>query len=217
VRRSPDSFRGAAGLALAALLVAGCATTTPIAEVRSCVAATFVAAPVVRPVCSREICHGGKVELAADLSGVAPVDDWAEERFCATRPFTCVQAYRMKEESDVLLKSLIGKRWTKEEVRYGLGDAVRHAFVMCRIAERFGADFARGLGVAHEDDSGYLMLFRMGEPSNRCCERDMDLYNNEVGISLSGKPGSCEEKVLASTHLLRHSVCKRGPDIILEE
>ena len=168
-------------------------------------------------VCQREVCRDGKVDLAEDLDALAPVDDWAEERFCALRPFSCLQAYRMKKEADRWLKTLEGTHWDKKQVRYGVGDAVRHAYLMCLYAQRFGAEFARGLGIAHEADSGYRMFSRMGEPSNHCCERHMDLYNNEVGISLAGRPGSCEEKVLAASHLLRHSICARQGDQYLEE
>lgn len=32
----------------------------------------------------------------------------------------------------------------------------------------------------------------------------MDQHNNRIGIELTDLPGSCEEKVLKSLHLLRH-------------
>jgi hypothetical protein len=75
------------------------------------------------------------------------------------------------------------------------------------LAEQFGADFARGLSSAHEEDSEYLIFFRKAAPGNPCCEKIMDLHNNEIGILLADQPGSCEEKVLASLHLLEYSLC----------
>jgi hypothetical protein len=98
-----------------------------------------------------------------------------------------------------------------------LGDAVRHVFIMCRVAERLGGEFARGLGVAHEDDSGYLTFSRIGGPYNPCCEREMDLFNNEVGIALAAEPGVCEDKVFSALERLRHSRCPGPPDVILEK
>jgi hypothetical protein len=190
---------------------------SPVAESRACDTASFVPAVVTQPACRREVCRNAKTELVADLTRVAPVDDWAEERFCAWNPITCVRAYAQKAKTEAWVKDLTGRYWTKKQVRYGLGDAVRHTHMMCELARRYGADFARGLGVAHEEDSGYLVFFRMGAPNNHCCEKDMDLFNNEVGISLAGRPGSCEENVLAALDRLRHSQCPTGTDEYPEE
>lgn len=213
MQSSTEALPGLAALAVAALLASGCATTPPpLTEAPACDAATFVPAAVAQAACRREVCRDGKVELIEDLAGVAPVDDWAEERFCARHPFSCLRAYGLKDKTNAWVKGLAGRYWSKKDIRYGLGDAARHAHLMCVLAERFGAEFARGLGVAHESDSGYLLFARMGAPSNHCCERDMDLFNNEVGISLAGQPGSCEDKVLASLDRLRHSGCPRGTD-----
>jgi len=194
------------------LVACGCAQAPKrfADEGRSCTVETFVAAPAYA--CRKEACLDGKVSLVEDLTGVAPVDDWAEERFCALQPLKCLEAYRMKKESDEWLKGLVGQYWPKNQTRYGVGDAVRHVYTMCRFAERFGPEFARGLGIAHEEDSGYLMFSTMGAPSNFGCEREMDLYNNEVGIALAKEPGTCGEKALAAIGRMRHSLCPGKTD-----
>lgn len=190
-------------------LVAGCAA--PVRSVRSgaCEPATFVASRNGDGSCMKETCKDGQVALVEDPTPTAPVDDWAEEKFCLRHPIKCRQAYRIKQQVERWQKGVTGTDWWGESVHNGIGDAVRHAHVMCLVAERFGADFARGLGIAHEEDSEFVIFSRKAAPGNRCCEKVMDLRNNEVGIMLAGRPGSCEEKVLGSVHLLRHSQCPR--------
>ncbi len=147
-----------------------------------------------------------KPDFCEDLTQTAPVDDWAEERFCLWHPIKCYKAHALRKATEQWQNDMAGKYWTAKD-RNGLGDAGRHAHLMCVLAERFGAEFARGLGVAHEEDSEYRIFFRKAAPGNPCCEKVMDLHNNEIGIGLAGKPGSCEERVLSSLHLLRHSLC----------
>lgn len=206
----------AAGMARAlrilaiSLFLGACATTPPPEAPRACEAASFVASPVAPGLCRREACVEGRVALVEDLKPTAPVDDWAEERFCLANPFSCLQAHELKEKTEQWQREQVGKRWAKSETRYGIADAARHAYLMCLVTEKLGAEFARGLGKAHEEDSEYLVFFRHAAPGNPCCEKVQDLYNNEVGIALAGQPGACEEKVLASLHLLRHSLCAQG-------
>jgi len=186
-------------------IVSGCAGLTPPPRPDSCDIASFVSSRNVHGDCKKAICKEGKVVLIEDLTQTAPVDDWAEEKFCLRHPINCYRANVLKRKTEQWQKELDGKHWKKE--RNGLGDAARHAHLMCVLAERFGADFARGLGIAHEEDSEYLIFSRKAAPGNPCCEKVMDLYNNEIGILLAGNPGSCAEKVLNSLHLLRHSLC----------
>jgi len=186
-------------------VLSGCTGLTPPPMSDSFDIVSFAPSQKVYGECKREICEEGKVVLVEDLTQSAPVDDWAEERFCLRHPINCYKANGLKGKTEQWQKDLDGKHWKKD--RNGLGDAARHAHLMCVLAERFGVDFARGLGIAHEEDSEYLIFFRKAAPSNPCCEKVMDLYNNEIGIQLAGNPGSCAEKVLNSLHLLRHSLC----------
>ncbi len=203
--RDRTALRGL--LVVALLLLGGCAASPGPRPSDACDAASFVA-PRPAAACGTEVCRGGKVSIVEDLTLMSPVDDWAEEKFCLRHPLDCLRAYPLKDKTEQWQKSLMGKYWTKKDIRNGLYDAARHAHLMCVYAERFGADFARGLGIAHEEDSEYLIFSRKGAPSNPCCEKVMDLYNNEIGIMLATRPGSCEDKVLGSLHLLRHSLCE---------
>ncbi len=211
-------MRGVAGLVAPVVLLimlAGCVTPTRTVRTGPCDERDFVPSPTACLDCKQEVCRDGKVLLVEDLTATAPVDDWAEERFCLRHPFKCYQAYELKQKLERWQKDLVGTYWADEGLHNGLGDAARHAYFMCELTERFGEAFARALGVTHEEDSEYLILVRMGIPGNPCCEKASDLYNNEIGISLAWKPGSCEEKALRSLHLLRHSQC-RTKDRIME-
>jgi len=88
-----------------------------------------------------------------------------------------------------------------------VGDAARHAYLACMLTERFGNTFAKGLLDAHEEDSSVFFGFGERTGGNRCCDKLMDLHNNRVGMGLAEQPGDCEEKVMNSLHLLRHSLC----------
>lgn len=173
----------------------------------SCNESDFVPSLAACLECKKEICQDGKIVLVEDLAPTAPVADWAEERFCLRHPINCYKAYAFKHNLEQWQKDLVGKYWADEGLHNGLGDGTRHAYLMCELTERYGVDFARALGVAHEEDSEYLIFFQKGVPGNPCCEKMTDLYNNEIGIMLASKFGSCEEKALNSLHLLRHSLC----------
>jgi hypothetical protein len=187
--------------------LSGCATPTRSLQSSSCNESDFVPSLTACLECKKEVCKDGKIVLVEDLAPTAPVNDWAEERFCLRHPINCYKAYAFKHNLEQWQKDLVGKYWADEGLHNGLGDGARHAYLMCELTERYGVDFARALGVAHEEDSEYLIFVQMGVPGNPCCEKATDLYNNEIGIMLAGKPGSCEEKTLRSLHLLRHSLC----------
>jgi len=69
-------------------------------------------------------------------------------------------------------------------------DAFRHCYWSCCMTQNGGAEAARGIGQAHEN-----------KRDNPKCEMNMDLFNNEMGISFAlASPGS-------SCRL----TCKRAP------
>ena len=68
------------------------------------------------------------------------------------------------------------------------GDAVRHAFLMCCIAQRTGSsDFAIELGEAHEVSV-----------RSACDQHMQDFFNNEVGAMLGDTAADCGDAVLAA-------------------
>lgn len=192
---------------LAAILsiISGCAASTHTINSNTCIYNSF--APQNAPDdCKKEVCMNGKIVSIEDLTETAPVYDWAEEKFCLFHPIDCLRAYSFKKSSQ-WDQDMTKEYWGRKSLHNGLGDAARHAYLICEMTKRFGAAFTKGLGNAHEEDSGYKIFSSKGGESNKCCEKLMDLYNNQIGIDLAGEPGSCEENVLISLPKLRHSLC----------
>jgi Domain of unknown function (DUF6973) len=159
------------------------------------------------------VCAGGKAVLVDDMDQTAPVNDWAEETYCLVHPVNCVVANRVKKEVVKWTEAIADARtyWDRKSLHNGRGDAARHLYAGCRLAEELGPDAARDILRAHEDDSGYEPFGKnKGETGNPCCEKLMDLYNNEIGITLATQPGTCQEKALGALNLARYSVCPPG-------
>lgn len=194
------------------LCLTGCSFTLPSIKPESTLRCST--APDETPIqiapddCLKEICVDGRLTHVEDLTETAPVTDWAEETFCIFHPIDCFGALSVKKhvrqwEQD---KAQAGF-WSRASLQSGLGDAARHAFLACTLTERFGGTFATGLLNAHEEDSSVMFGFGAGTAGNKCCDKIMDLYNNRIGRKMADKPGSCEEKVMQSLHLLRYSLC----------
>ncbi len=202
-------------LLLAAVIsLAGCSTTRPTVAPDSTVRCSTV--PGESPAqnapddCRKEICLDGRLTSIEDLTETAPVSDWAEEGFCLFHPLDCFRALSVKDhvrqwEQD---KANTGF-WDHASLQSGLGDAARHAYLGCLLAQQFGDEFAKGLLDAHEEDSS--VMFGSGIPAkgNRCCDKIMDLHNNRIGMELATQPGTCEEKALQALPRLRHSLCTK--------
>ena len=194
------------------LLISGCTTTTHPVVSTSCKDSDFVSSQPVLADCQKEICKDGKVVLEEDLIRAAPVDDWAEEKFCLLHLINCYKAYVIKQKVVKWTETIADEKkyWDRKSLHNGIGDGARHLYAGCLLAKEFGSDFARKTLLVHEEDSGHMAFGKKGETNNPCCEKMMDIYNNEIGISLAGKPGTCEEKVLSSLSLLRYSLCGEG-------
>jgi len=164
--------------------------------------------------CKKEICQNGKSITVEDITENSLVDDLAEEKFCAEygTGICILKAYPLRDEAIQWTKAMRLKGYWESTADGTLGNAAQHAYWMCRTAEEIDINFAKGLGDAHEEDSGYRYL-PDGQPAqmenNPCCHKVMDLHNNEIGRQLSEKLGTCEENVLsaAKSGLLRHSLC----------
>jgi hypothetical protein len=133
----------------------------------------------------------------------APTDVWAEEKFCAhpRHILSCLGARDIVKEAREWAESQIDAQgWPPDSLHNGIADAARHAFWMCRTAQEYGVAFAKGLGDAHEEDSGQGGY----GATNSCEEKTMDLHNNSVGRDLSlASPANCccAEKVFNSLNL----------------
>lgn len=198
-------------LFLAMLCFAGCSATLPSVQQNVVSCSTDSGNPLTQSApddCRKEICVAGRLSSIEDLTETAPVSWWAEETFCFLHPIDCFRALSVKKhvrqwEQDMAKAGF----WDRASLQSGLGDAARHAYLVCTLTERFGATFAKGLMDAHEEDSTVLFGFGTATAGNKCCDKVMDLYNNGIGIELAGRPGSCENKVLQSLGRLRYSLC----------
>lgn len=201
-------------LAATAVLLSACATPQPTVRTGSCTDADFEPSPAACLACKQEMCIDGRIVTVDDLTALAPVDDWAEERFCLRHPINCYRANALKQDIQEWQKRQVGVYWADDGLHNGLGDAARHVYLLCELTEQFGAPFARALGTAHEEDSEYLIFLQQGVPSNPCCEKLTDLFNNEIGIGLAGQPGTCEAKTLRALPRLRHSNCETRDKVL---
>lgn len=205
----------AACLLLAVLLcLAGCSTMLPVVASDSAMECpTAYGEPAHQnpsDICRKEVCSDGRMSVIENLSETAPVSDWAEEYFCLFHPIDCFRALTVKNHVRRWEQEMADSGfWDRSSLRSGVGDAARHAYLACLLTERFGNSFAKGLLDAHEEDSSVMFGFGERSGGNRCCDKVMDLHNNRVGIGLALQPGDCEEKVMDSLHLLRHSLCGR--------
>ncbi|HKZ45956.1 MAG TPA: hypothetical protein VJ202_01070 [Thermodesulfobacteriota bacterium] len=192
---------------LAAILsiISGCAASTHTINSNTCIYNSFVPQNAAND-CKKEVCINGNIVSIEDLTETAPVYDWAEEKFCLFHPIDCLRAYSFKKSSQ-WDQDMTKEYWGRKSLHNGLGDAARHAYLICEMTKRFGAAFTKGLGSVHEEDSSVMFGFGKRGEGNKCCEKIMDLYNNQIGIDLAGEHGSCEENVLSSLHRLRHSLC----------
>lgn len=194
-------------LAVILSIISGCAASTPSINSNACIDNSFIPPQKASDDCKKEICSNGNIISIEDSTESAPVSDWAEEKFCLFHPIDCIRAYSFKK-STKWDEDMTKEYWGRASLHNGIGDAARHAYLICEMTTRFGNSFTKGLGEAHEEDSGYKIFSSEGGESNKCCEKIMDSYNNQIGIDLADKPGNCEEKVLNSLHLLRHSLCE---------
>ncbi|AUC16603.1 hypothetical protein BTO06_16245 [Tenacibaculum sp. SZ-18] len=104
-------------------------------------------------------------------------------------PFKAQKAYLISVEVNGISDSIKNCKLLDGDHVGGQVDAFRHAYWMARLTEEIGASSSRSLGKAHEKEN-YLMY------KNRKLEdgivpdkisSEMDLFNNEVGISLTRK------------------------------
>ena len=108
-----------------------------------------------------------------DESGLTP----AEVLYCLLHPVNCSKAWDCRDKAFQATVNRFGYQG-----RNDASDAFRHCYVSCCMAQKIGADAARKIGDAHEEDA-----------KNPHCEKEMDLNNNATGRWLgASKPnGDC--------------------------
>lgn len=109
-----------------------------------------------------------------------------ERSWVIWHPFKAKRAYRISLEAEKTKDSIQNTNLIGKDNNGGQLDAFKHSFWMARLSQRIGKRAAFTLGKAHEKGNYQTFLKRRLEdgmlpdkPST-----DMDLYNNNIGISV---------------------------------
>ena len=104
-------------------------------------------------------------------------------------PFKAKKALEISNEINLITDSIRKTTLLDGDHAGGQVDAFRHAFWMARLRQEVGKSAARSLGKAHEKENyQYYKENKLEDgvlPDKASME--MDLHNNEIGISLSRK------------------------------
>jgi len=113
----------------------------------------------------------------------------AQKTWVLLHPFKAKRAFIVSREASRVSDSLRASPLLDGDHAGGQVDAFRHAFWMALLRQQIGENAARSLGKAHEKDNYKTYKERKLEdgvvPDKISSE--MDLFNNEVGLTLSRK------------------------------
>lgn len=102
-------------------------------------------------------------------------------------PFKAKKALRISLEANRISDSIKNSNLLDGDHAGGQVDAFRHAYWMARLKEEIGISAARSLGKTHEKDNYRMFKKRKLEEGVLPDEisSEMDLFNNEIGLSLT--------------------------------
>lgn len=104
-------------------------------------------------------------------------------------PFKAKKALKISLEANKIADSITNTKLLDGDHAGGQVDAFRHSYWMARLNEEIGTSAARSLGKAHERENYLMFKKRKLEEGTLPDEisSEMDLFNNEVGLSLTKK------------------------------
>ncbi|MGB2129285.1 MAG: DUF6973 domain-containing protein [Flavicella sp.] len=109
-----------------------------------------------------------------------------EKKWALLHPFQIKRAIRLSKQAQRVADSIKKTNALDKDANGGQVDAFRHAFWMSTLSQGIGYRSARSLGKAHEKTN--YEQFKKGENEDGglpdAAATEMDLYNNEFGISL---------------------------------
>ena len=101
-------------------------------------------------------------------------------------PFKAETAFQVSKETNVVADSIAKSHLIDGDKSGGQMDAFRHAYWMARLRQEIGKSVAESLGRAHEKEN--CLMFKKGSLEDGLLpdkiSSDMDLWNNDVGLSL---------------------------------
>jgi len=113
----------------------------------------------------------------------------SEKTWTVLHVFKAKKAYLVAKEAQHVADSIAKTPLLDGDKSGGQVDAFRHAYWMARLHQTIGKRAARALGKAHEK-ANYQQyknsLLEDGEAPDKVSS-DMDLYNNDIGLSLTQK------------------------------
>lgn len=122
----------------------------------------------------------------------------AQKTWVLLHPFKVKKAFIVSREASRVSDSLRASPLLDGDHAGGQVDAFRHAFWMALLRQEIGENAARSLGKAHEKDNYKTYKDRKLEdgviPDKISSE--MDLFNNEVGLTLSKKGNNLPKRGL---------------------
>ena len=93
---------------------------------------------------------------------------------CILNPINCGEVQKCKTQALNATRQEFGQQGHNDD-----SDAFRHCYWSCCMTNAIGAEAAKSFGDGHEEWDG-----------NPQCEKNMDLFNNAMGITLArGNPG----------------------------
>ncbi|CAL2080055.1 DUF6973 domain-containing protein [Tenacibaculum sp. 190524A05c] len=113
-------------------------------------------------------------------------------------PFKAKKALLISKDVNKVSDSIRKSNLLDGDHSGGQVDAFRHAYWMARLKEEIGTSAARSLGKAHEKEN-YLMYKKRKLEEGIVPDEissEMDLFNNDVGLSLTTKGNKTPRKGL---------------------
>lgn len=140
----------------------------------------------------------------------------AEKLWVLLHPFTAGKAYKISKKVQELSKEMADSGKLDADMAGGKIDAFRHAYWMVLLGMNIGEKKARWLGKAHEKVN--RKQFEKGEFEEGFVpdkvSQEMDLHNNEIGISIARK---YPEKSNAELKQIVLDLLKKGEMIIIKK
>ena len=114
------------------------------------------------------------------------------KKWVAFHPFKAKRALEVTLEATRVSDSVAKTDLLDKDIAGGQVDAFRHAYWMARLRQEIGKRAAISLGRAHEKDN--YITYKKHETENGIvpdkASKEMDLFNNNVGLSFTQKGNS---------------------------
>lgn len=119
-------------------------------------------------------------------------------------PFKAKKSYAVSLETNKVADSIAKTNALDKDIAGGQVDAFRHAYWMVRLKQEIGESAARSLGKAHEKEN-YITFKKNKKEDGVVPDKissEMDLFNNDVGLTLISKKSKLSRKVIINRIVL---------------